>query len=568
MARQLVLLSLIMGLAVPVWAAGPHGAISGTVRDSAGVAQIGVTIEVLGSSPVPAATVFTGPTGAYMVPDLAPGRYFVRVTAPLFLPSLREGVVLKSGANIILNVTLNTLAEAVQILPSRRRSTADQDDWKWTIRSGSNPPLLRVFDQDSLVLVSRGDNEEDKVLKARIAFIAGSEGGGTGNAGDMNTAFSVESSMFSSGIFSLKGNVGYSAGSTQSGTIRASYSHKMANGDRPEFSVTMRRAAAPETMLRDDSLQSVALSAADHLTLFNRVELNVGSEYQMVQFRGRNSAFRPYASAEMHLSPETVLQYRYATSVPDTRMFQGFDSISSKDLTESGARISFANSKPVLERARHQELSVTRHYGKNSASVAWYSDHIRNLALTGTGDPGSRTGNILPDLYSGTFSFPGPNLDTSGMRLVVQRKVASNLSAAFAYSYGGVLSSEIPEPDWSDLRASVKNRREHGLTGRMSGSLPGSRTQWSASYRWTSGENLLTPVDMFDISPGQSDSYLNVFIRQPIPAPGFMAGRMEALVDVRNLLAQGYVPVVGTDGRTLYLVQSARAIRGGVAFNF
>jgi hypothetical protein len=43
---------------------------------------------------------------------------------------------------------------------------------------------------------------------------------------------------------------------------------------------------------------------------------------------------------------------------------------------------------------------------------------------------------------------------------------------------------------------------------------------------------------------------------------------MEALIEIRNLLAQGYVPVLGQDGRTLYLVQSARAVRGGVAFTF
>ena len=43
---------------------------------------------------------------------------------------------------------------------------------------------------------------------------------------------------------------------------------------------------------------------------------------------------------------------------------------------------------------------------------------------------------------------------------------------------------------------------------------------------------------------------------------------MDAVVDVRNLLAQGYVPVLGQDGRTVYLVQSARSIRGGVAFSF
>jgi hypothetical protein len=43
---------------------------------------------------------------------------------------------------------------------------------------------------------------------------------------------------------------------------------------------------------------------------------------------------------------------------------------------------------------------------------------------------------------------------------------------------------------------------------------------------------------------------------------------MEAIVDLRNLLAEGYVPVMGQDGHTVYLVQSARAVRGGVAFTF
>jgi hypothetical protein len=61
---------------------------------------------------------------------------------------------------------------------------------------------------------------------------------------------------------------------------------------------------------------------------------------------------------------------------------------------------------------------------------------------------------------------------------------------------------------------------------------------------------------------------LNIFLRQPIPGTGFLPGHMDAVVDIRNLLAQGYVPVIGQDGRTVYLVQSARTVRGGVAFTF
>ena len=47
-----------------------------------------------------------------------------------------------------------------------------------------------------------------------------------------------------------------------------------------------------------------------------------------------------------------------------------------------------------------------------------------------------------------------------------------------------------------------------------------------------------------------------------------MGGHVEAIIDVRNLLAQGYIPVLGQDGQTVYLVQAARSVRGGVSFNF
>jgi hypothetical protein len=73
---------------------------------------------------------------------------------------------------------------------------------------------------------------------------------------------------------------------------------------------------------------------------------------------------------------------------------------------------------------------------------------------------------------------------------------------------------------------------------------------------------------MFNASPGQAEPFLNVFFRQPVPCTRSLPGHMDIVVEIRNLLAQGYVPVFGQDGRTVYLVQSARAVRGGLAFNF
>jgi hypothetical protein len=43
---------------------------------------------------------------------------------------------------------------------------------------------------------------------------------------------------------------------------------------------------------------------------------------------------------------------------------------------------------------------------------------------------------------------------------------------------------------------------------------------------------------------------------------------MVASAELRNLLAQGYVPISTPDGRTLYLIQNPRALRGGLSFVF
>jgi hypothetical protein len=38
--------------------------------------------------------------------------------------------------------------------------------------------------------------------------------------------------------------------------------------------------------------------------------------------------------------------------------------------------------------------------------------------------------------------------------------------------------------------------------------------------------------------------------------------------ELRNLLAQGYLPVSSPDGRRLWLIQLPRAVRGGISFIF
>ena len=222
---------------------------------------------------------------------------------------------------------------------------------------------------------------------------------------------------------------------------------------------------------------------------------------------------------------------------------------------------------PKIERAHHQELNLSRRIGKNSVQVAVFSDRVANTVLTGTGQVTSAGGFLLPDAYSGTFSYAGKTLDSNGLRIVLQRKFSSDLTATLDYGFGGVLDLAKPDVPLQEAQQWIRTQRRQAVAAKFSGTVPHSHTRWITSYRWVSG-SALTPVDMFNASAGQSDPFLSLFIRQPIPSMGFLPGHMEAIVDVRNLLAQGYVPVLGKDGQTVYLVQAARSVRGGVAFTF
>ncbi|HYM78026.1 MAG TPA: carboxypeptidase-like regulatory domain-containing protein [Candidatus Dormibacteraeota bacterium] len=523
------------------------------MRTETGAPQMGAIVQVLGAANQ-ALVVFTDVAGHYSATGLVPGLYTLKVTAPSFLPALREKIGLAPGASLKVNVTLSTLLGVMQLGPARH--LPDDDDWKWTLRSVANRPILRVFDDP---LAPEGDNHE---LRGTVSFLAGSANAGYGPGSDMTTGFTLERSIFSDGRLVFSGNVAYGE-SLPAAVLRTRYSHRLPNGSEPAMALTLSRFAPSDPNLHNAALQALALSASDDFAIGDVLELKFGSELQTIQFLGHLSAFRPFASANFHFSPNTVVEYDYTTSRPDTRREKGFDS-APNDLSESNPRISLLGFSPKIESAHHQEVSVSHRAGNTNVQVAVFSDRVTDPALTGIGDVTAAGGFLLPDLSSGTFSYAGRTLDSNGLRVVLQHKFASDLTATLDYAYGGVLDLSRPDVPLQQAQQWLAVERRHALAAKLSGTVTRSHTRWIASYRWVSGP-AVTPVDMFNASAGQSDPFLNVFIRQPIPSFG---GHMEALIDLRNLLAQGYVPVLGQDGQTVYLVDSVRSIRGGVSFSF
>ena len=562
--RKLGFSLLMLGLALPAWSADRPGTISGYVRAAGGSPQMGAAVEVLGAA-AQGLKVFTDEHGFYSAEGLLPGVYNLKVSAPAFLPALREHVGLHAGGNTVVNVTLKTLFDAIQITPAH--TPAERDDWKWVLRSVSNRPILRLVDDpsgdnQSLVLVSDGE-KSDRDLKGTLSFLTGAPSEGFGSVADMSTGFSVEKSIFASDRIGFRGNVGYGTNCPTS-VLRASFQHNMMDGSGPSIAVTMWNAPAPDLVLHN--FEALALTSSDDVKLGDRMEVKFGSELESIQFMGRVTTFRPFGAADFHLSPNTVLEYAYTTSEPDSRLEKGFDSVP-MDPDESTPRVSMTAYSPTVEHAHHHEVSVSRRIGKTNLQLAAYADRVSDPALNGVGEFTTDNGTVLPDVYSGTFTYQGSNFQTEGVRFVAQRQLTKNVTAAFDFAYGGVLDLAQPNVSLANVSQSSVLRQRQSAAGKISGILPKSKTRWMASYRWVSGE-ALTPVDMFNASAGRADPFLNLFFRQPIPGTGFFPGHIEAIVDLRNLLAQGYVPVLGSDGHTVYLVQSARAVSGGVAFTF
>jgi hypothetical protein len=127
--------------------------------------------------------------------------------------------------------------------------------------------------------------------------------------------------------------------------------------------------------------------------------------------------------------------------------------------------------------------------------------------------------------------------------------------------------NSLPIATADDLRAFMEASQRPALTLRASGTVRQTGTRFVASYQWADYGSAL-PGPQFLTQSARSGPGLNFMVRQPIPSIPGVPWRIEASAEMRNLLAQGYLPVNMADGRNLLLVNTPRSVRAGFAFVF
>jgi hypothetical protein len=536
--------------------------VSGVVSDARGTPQMGAMVELMAANSTVIARVYTNMRGAFAFTQVFPGTYQVKATGDSFLPTLREGLRLRSRGKVVVNLTLSTLFEAIQWLPAQPRSPDEpSDDWKWTLRSSSNRPLLRLLQDGPLVVLSGDDHGSAPQLAARVAVSNSPHE--FGQAGPHH-AFAIERSSAVGGHLILRANL--SPHPTASSEYTAGYELALGPERQIYNAVTVQQMSSLEGAAGGGGLYAMRLRSAEAVNLGPNASLEVGNEIQAVHGDAETSTSSlPFVNAVWHDEEGKVrVSYRLATS-PALQNAGGLaDSNTLMPMFgEQGGRVR-------LEHGLHQELRLEEDTASRKALVALYQDDVENPVIAGGGAISAQDlagGDVLYDPVAQGFRVVGQGYTTGGMRASLSEKVGESTWATVSYVEGKALAFEGPDGAVTveDAVQGITQRKTEAVTASLNGRLAHGGTAWQASYRWQP-LNTITPVAVYD-SFGQG-AYLNILIRQPVHVGHLLPNGTEALVDVRNLLAQGYRPFLTRDGSTLYFAQTERSIQGGLSFSF
>jgi len=549
------------------------GSVGGVVRDSAGTPQMGIAVELLHADSTLAARAFTDCKGIYSFASVLPGQYALKAIGASFLPTLKQN--LRIRANTIVNLTLNNLYDLMQFVPQARVRTRGDDDWAWTLRSAESRPLLRWQDDGAPILVWDGSAETTteaqrvsaKNRKVRAVALAG--GKRFGSSGQQ-VAMAMQEDTSARRRMAMSAE----AAPDSSGVMDAmlGFRQVMANSGLGSSSVQALAAVMMDPQAgagNEQGLETVSLRTWESLQLLNNLEAEAGSD-QVLARVGNGSevaAALPFVSLTLHHGQSSV-EYRLATARnADTGTSESNSQIwAGPWLPVVGER----DGRLVMEHGLHQEVGWSTSAGPAEMQVVIYGDSIENPVVEAAGrlNSGEDDGGwMLVDGASGLLRAAGPNYSSAGMLASVESRLPGHSRMKLSYASGDALvmqTSTKPESIAAILQgAHARHAQMYSLA--LSGTVDGIGTRWRASYRWQP-ESTVTEVAPFAVDA--SEPYLNVYIRQPVRLCKQGTSGVEAQIDLRNLLAEGYQPFLTSDGSHLFFAQAQRSIGGGLAFTF
>ena len=226
-------------------------------------------------------------------------------------------------------------------------------------------------------------------------------------------------------------------------------------------------------------------------------------------------------------------------------------------------RMAMHDGKLTMEHGMHHEISWERRTDSSGVSFMVFSDRVEHPVIEARGTA-SAGDDVLRDTRSGLIRGTGQDFSSAGVLATVEHRMAGgDVKLAYANGNAMVMPAVVRSTGMNQILAAARPRRAQMYAISLSGTIEGTGTRWRASYRWQPAD---TVTAIAPYSVGAMEPYLNLHLRQPISTRS-NGVNVEALLNVSNLLAEGYRPYLTNSGMVVF-AQDQRSVGAGVAFTF
>jgi hypothetical protein len=575
------------------------GSIAGVVRNSSGVPQMGASVFLFNRSERLMKRAMTNDRGVFGFGLLTPDVYSVRVSLASFVPAVKQKIAVQPGMQSLLYVNLASVLSSIELVYAKPgEGTLMSNDWKWVLKgSASTRPVLRMLPGSSGSDPSDSDanqsdaNQSDPSqsgsspsmfsdTRGVLSLSAGDAGslGSSSAQSDLGTAFALATSVFGHNQVLLSGNVGYSArAGLPTAGFRTSYSR---DGSGPVVAVTVQQVYLTGQTDGSPALRNMSVSMHDSLLVTENLRLDYGGSFDSVTYMDHLNSLNKFGRLTYDLGAAGKLKVAFSSGGPPTELLmdsQGPNRGDAETLAQDLAalavlpRLSLLDGNAAIQRTQSIEIGYEKKVRATTLNLTGYSERVNNAAMTVVAPQGAfAAGDLLPDISSQNSVLDAGSYQRMGFAASVSQALGDRVQVGTSFGSSGALAAD--DQDFGANTADALRDRLHiaqrfWASARASAKLPVTGTVITGSYEWMNYNDTIMPDHAYLTQSPYAETGLNVRVRQPIPSVLGMPGRLEATAELQNGLAQGYLPI-SQGGQQVMLVQSPRALRGGLRFIF
>lgn len=575
------------------------GNLVGVVTDPEGAPAIGANVQLFNKFQRLLAKTTVDWTGAFEFPDLPVDVYSVRISAGSYLPVSRDRILVRPGTDSLLQVHLATLLSSVH-LTYQAPVAGMSNDWKWVLRSSPETrSILRFAAKEKAGKRPQG-SESGQLSRVfsdtrAVLSISGGDANGLNSdsmLSDLGTGFLVSTNVIGKNRVQVAGSYsGYSPGANGPGmSLAARYTRptdRVWGPSAPELSFSVSQFSIlpgqpnAEGTPATPQVRTMSTSLYQAMDVGSLLRLEYGAVAESVDFIQHSSRVSPFARVSYSAGkygellgsfsdgdrPQELLRHQPREN--GMSVFEGSTAAFAEVAPlASLPEVSYKNGRLELQRTHSFELGYRLDAGSKTFALSAFTDRVSNGRVHLAGDLTSLSAtDLLSDGSSNTSVYDVGSYHRSGALLSMDQHLGDSADLTVAY---GRIGGVMPGPAWDNVSEGqllVDSHAHQVASINLSGRLPKAATHFFTSYGWTD-RNAILPQHVFTTQNAYVSPGLNLAFKQPLPQFFGIPGHLLLTADVKNLLAQGYIPVSTPDGQRVLLVQSPRTIRGGLNFVF